>query len=248
MKTGICKYCGQQTELIKSHIIPKCFCKIKELGTWGDVNLSKKKIDRAPDQQNGIKEYLLCKECDNLLGKLDDLAYKILCLRAQKLETKTLMNVKCLQLQLNAKEYKDFRKFFISLLWRASLTTKPIPLGKYQNIALQILKNEIDDDEDLFLPLLYKKTTGTASDHFLGIWGTKYLGKHTYIVRFPDYEIRIIVNTKNSNNGNMMKFHKSCFNKNNILIPLVETKTPMDIQLTQNFITCRNNTHFKGLK
>lgn len=43
----------------------------------------------------------------------------------------------------------------------------------------------------------------------------------------------------------MMKFHKSCFNKNNILIPLVEKKTPMDIQLTQNFITCRNNTHFK---
>ena len=107
---------------------------------------------------------------------------------------------------------------------------------------------EIEDDEDLFLPLLYKKTTGTASDHFLGIWGTKYLGKHTYIIRFPDYEIRIIANTKNSNNDNMMKFHKSCFNKNKILIPLVEKKTPMDIQLTRSFIDCRNNTHFKNLK
>ncbi len=48
--------------------------------------------------------------------------------------------------------------------------------------------------------------------------------------------IKIIVNTKNSNTDNMIKFHKSYFNKNNILIPFAEKKTPMDNLFKVSFL------------
>jgi hypothetical protein len=105
-------------------------------------------------------------------------------------------------LQATDFNYDKLRRFFISLVWRVSICkSEPFSLGKYEEIALKILKNEMPDYEDLFLPLIYKKNTKTSVDYITGIFPDKFLGKHNCCFRFPNYEIIVIINTKNSNDG-----------------------------------------------
>ena len=74
---NICKFCGKETKLIKSHVIPKCFYGIKKNGGLTQFDVKNITIDLT-HHQNGYKEYLLCAECDNKLGELDNYAYNIL--------------------------------------------------------------------------------------------------------------------------------------------------------------------------
>lgn len=64
-------------------------------------------------------------------------------------------------------DYHLLRMFFVSLVWRASVSnlpeTKDISLGKYQDIALKILKGEIPDNPYLFHPLIIRMNEKTNS-------------------------------------------------------------------------------------
>ncbi len=74
---GVCKYCGKEKNLIKSHIIPKSFYQIKKWGQISGIDAKKITLDKVHNQ-NGWKEPLLCAECDNRLGFLDKQAYHFL--------------------------------------------------------------------------------------------------------------------------------------------------------------------------
>ena len=124
------------------------------------VNTKKKRIDMDPRQQNGLKEPLMCAKCDTVLGELDGYANRILNKVVPKLPTQDFMGVPARRLKSTEFDCEKLRKFFISLLWRCGVSSHGPKLGKYENIALKILKNELPDDKSLFLPLIYKKMTG----------------------------------------------------------------------------------------
>ncbi len=77
MVVGICKFCGQERELIKSHIIPKSFYRLKERGRFAAITPSDRRVDIV-HHQNGFKEHLMCSNCDGSLGNLDAYAERIL--------------------------------------------------------------------------------------------------------------------------------------------------------------------------
>ena len=52
MVKAICKYCGQEKELINSHIIPKSLCQTDKFGTMVGVNSVSKCFDHNPKHQN----------------------------------------------------------------------------------------------------------------------------------------------------------------------------------------------------
>jgi hypothetical protein len=105
---GICKFCGQEKELINSHIIPKCFHQIKTMGNMSHINTKTQQID-SKNHQNGTKEPLLCEKCDNQLGILDGYANKILFNIIPKREFKVFSNdYHCKQLILIMINYVDF--------------------------------------------------------------------------------------------------------------------------------------------
>ena len=241
MTIGICKYCGQECELIKSHIIPKALYQIDKLGGVVGINSKERKLDRNPEHQNGIKMPLLCKNCDNLRGKLDGYANRVLNGAVPKIKTyHSVDNSKCIRLPADQYDIPRIRTFFISLLWRFSvIDTRPFPLGKYSDIALKILKGEMPDDERLFLPLIYKRATGGHVDNFVAAYRIRYMNKWAYDIRFPGYEVIIIVNTENSCDKQMMEMHKKLFNKNEILIVEINRPTPVDYQLVNTLMISR---------
>ena len=171
MVVGICKFCGQEKELINSHIIPLVFYKMKENGPIVGVNVKKKRIETNPHQQNGIKEPLMCAECDGKIGKLDGYANKVLNGAVPNLPISGYIDkYPCRTLKSDKFDIARLRKFFISLIWRMSVSSNPIPLGPYQETALKILRNEIEDDYDLFLPLIYRRVTGGGVDDTTGVF------------------------------------------------------------------------------
>jgi len=247
MTIGICKFCEKEKELIESHIIPKVLYKLPENGPVVAVDVKNKRINVNPRAQNGQKEPLMCKECDTAIGYFDGYINKILNIEIPKLEhTKYLCGSPCRSLTADKYDIDRIHRFFISLLWRLSICSNPIPLGKYQDIALQILKNEIPDDYNLFVPLIYKRVTGGHVDNMTGVFRTKYLGKHAYTLRFPGYEVMVIVNTKHSADPASMDINQKQFTKDEILIIDIDYNTPLDYQLVSNLFICRDNT--PGLK
>ena len=161
MVVGICKFCGQKKELIESHIIPKVLYKLTELGSVVAVDTKNTRINVNPKEQNGHKA----------IGYYDGYINKILNIEVPKLEqTKYILTTPCRCLPAETFDIDRIHRFFISLLWRLSVCSKPIPLGKYQDIALKILKNEIPDDYNLFVPLIYRRITGGQVDNMTGIF------------------------------------------------------------------------------
>lgn len=247
MVVGICKFCGKEKELIQSHIIPKVLYKFGENGGVVEVDVKHVKINNNPKEQNGHKEPLMCKECDTAMGYYDGYVNKILNIEVPKLKhTKCLLGAQCRSLTADKYDIDRLHKFFISLLWRLAVCSKPIPLGKYKDVALKILKNETPDDYSLFVPLIYRRITGGHVDNMTGIFRTKYLGKHAYIFRFPGYEVMIVVNTEHSTDPESMAVNQKQFTKDEILIIDIDYNTPLDYQLVSNLFKCRDNT--PGLK
>lgn len=189
---GICKYCGQYTKLINSHIIPKSFYQLKKWGPCAGINAKQVVVDKV-HSQNGLKEPLLCKVCDNKLGYLDRYAYHFLFHDIPQAECCLDGELEFYNLSPKDFNYNNVRRFFISLLWRASISSKiPYSLGIYENIALQILKHERMDDDELFVPLIYRRELNTKLDIVAGVLSKSVMGNIELCLGFPHYQIILI--------------------------------------------------------
>ena len=208
---GICKFCNEEKELIKSHIIPKSFYHLEQHGRVSAITPSDGTVDFV-HYQNGLKEYLMCSDCDGRLGILDAYAGEILFQKICKHPFKTVNSIKTYLLKNGEFDYHKLRKFFISLAWRASISSEfnNFSLGRYEDIALKILRDEISDNTDLFVPVVMRKQTKTPIDNISTWCRDNVAGKYACLIRFPDYEIKIITNTEHSKSPDAMRIYKSC--------------------------------------
>ena len=126
-----CKLCLQNKSLLKqSHIIPNFLYKelLKKDGFFVEGNL--KKISSKILQTGVFDRYILCAECDNnLLSKLESYAYQVL-YDIKKVKGTNLAN----EINQNGVEwtmargvdYKTFKLFLLSLLWRFSISKQQV--------------------------------------------------------------------------------------------------------------------------
>ena len=197
MNRGLCKYCGLEKELCGAHIIPRAFYdkKHKYLGLTAEGDID------AVHAQNGLKDYnILCKECDNILGKYDNYAATIL---KRKIVGHPLIpedKKKNEQIYVLTKEdfnYELLRKFFISLVWRASISNLVnVSLGKYEEIALQILKGEVPDNPDLFHPIIFRIPENAIYRNLFYFCKGKFDIQKKIVCSFQNYQMSIITNKK----------------------------------------------------
>ena len=76
-KIELCKFCGQEKQLIKAHIIPKKFY----LGLKEDrfLLMNSREGTCKFQQMGGYDSNILCSDCDNhILGEFDKEGYKVL--------------------------------------------------------------------------------------------------------------------------------------------------------------------------
>lgn len=149
MKVGICKLCLQKKELCrKSHIIPSFHYKFLYGPNKKLIYLNSRKSEVRYNSE--YESDILCRRCDEeVLGKLDDYAAKFI---HNKFPQKSVFSLEridgknCLVLE-NCPNYNytRFKLFVLSLLWRASITSRPF---------FQAVKLDHEVEEELRLMIL----------------------------------------------------------------------------------------------
>ncbi|MES0490552.1 MAG: hypothetical protein ABUK01_11195 [Leptospirales bacterium] len=145
-QTNRCKFCGYKKKLIKAHIIPEGFYRQirSEKNVLKILNNNKDFPKRSPI---GIyDENILCKDCDGIFADWDNYAQTLLTNNPKDAIPKIKDEV-IVGYEISQYKYDLLKLFFISLLWRASITNHDffakIDLGPFESIA----KNHIERRE-----------------------------------------------------------------------------------------------------
>src|SRR6218665_2718976 len=126
---GICRYCHEEKKLCDAHIIPRSF-----LGKRRFLKLSTENrfIDRSP--KGPYDRGILCADCDRKIGVYDGYAKELLLARLSHFSLRNGL----LCIPQKEFDYLQLKKFFISVLWRASISKHEafsiVSLGEYEKI------------------------------------------------------------------------------------------------------------------
>ncbi|WP_444941078.1 hypothetical protein ACJJI3_00185 [Microbulbifer sp. ZKSA004] len=154
-----CKGCGYDKKLIDAHIIPKFF--YMELRADGNhlnvLHAGNERIGRSfkGDYDNSI----LCKDCDGVFEKYDDYAKKIL-INGFNLFRPIWRGSELLGWELPPYDFSKIKLFFLSVLWRASISTRPffkgVDLGMLESDLKEIVFNRAVDIHNRYTIMLCK--------------------------------------------------------------------------------------------
>lgn len=215
---GYCHYCKQEKDLIRAHVLPRKFYIKDSSGVYQGIH----KDGTYKNWQCGFYDRgILCGNCDNILGHYDNEAYKLL-LNIDTKKQKTDWNgIRAYYYKKEEFDYEKIRKFFIALIWRASISKKGfngvVNLGKYEDIALEIIKGNIEND-NLFkvIVLTEDKPNNFTNVHY--IMKTRIETQITYAVYFAQFVAYIIPNYKKPNSRVFQIFDKLALNASYFII------------------------------
>lgn len=149
----ICKLCLLDKELCKSHIIQKSMFKYVNDDSHRSRCLTKDS-QLKPYDQNGVKEYLLCKECENKFALYEKyLSETIEFINQQNRSIVRQHND--LKIKIYNFDHQKLKYAILLHLWRLSIHSKKnsfsiYNLGKYQEILRNKLYSQSLFDEDCF--------------------------------------------------------------------------------------------------
>ena len=202
----ICKFCGQEKKLIDAHIIPKNFYLERKKDRYLCINSKTGKY--TIQQKGGYDSNILCADCDNhILGEFDKEGYRILFGDFSKYKYIQLHpQYKIYQLNNNEFDYGKLRKFFISILWRASISE----LEEWSNINLGG-KGKKEYDE-LFKILIYKNCFAEDINQEVLIAKGKTKKYKKYIIQMAGYRIEVMVDSIRITNKYKLQYEKYFLN------------------------------------
>lgn len=124
----ICRLCGNNKLLCKSHIIPEAFYKPvydKHNHLFLRYNAENKGM-KSKCVRKGLWEYLLCKECEKKLNdNYEDYAKKVWNGYDKGEHSKIKFIPRPHGLETTGLNYCRMKLFFLSVLWRAGISTLP---------------------------------------------------------------------------------------------------------------------------
>jgi hypothetical protein len=178
-----CRLCLNDKTLCKSHIFPEymyahCY---DDNHSYIEFNAEDGKYNKK--RRKGIYEELLCRDCEHIIQEYEDYGKHVLYGNAKpKIEAakKSYCN--------EDYDYRLFKLFILSLLWRASVSTqdsfKLTSLGKYAEELRKILLNGLETSVNNYPLYLYQThIDGKPSNGvFMEIYPTKSIfdGKTVY--------------------------------------------------------------------
>ena len=143
----LCKFCKKEKKLRNSHIIPEFFYKhlYDEKHKMIVIDTKKKKFSDKWKIQKGIREHLLCDDCENYFNREFENKFNIHwydqnnCISSISINSEVVISVDSELLQ----------KLLLSILWRASVSShrnfKYVNLGqKHEESIRQILLGNQD--------------------------------------------------------------------------------------------------------
>ena len=200
----ICKLCERERKLIKAHIIPKKLYNPILKASSGEsprvyvVGTEKK----SQQSQNGIYDPdILCRECDgDLIGSWDNYGQTLL-LSSPSRENYTVDEAgKLAGYKIDTFDYNQLKLFFMSILWRAAITSDQffaqVQLGSWEDkLKKMILAQDPGSENDFSVHLF--KYEGDFSEIMQNPTKEKQEGVNCYRFRFPKYGFLIKVDKRN---------------------------------------------------
>jgi hypothetical protein len=136
-----CSLCGNDRELRKSHIIPEWVYTdlYDENHRFHRLTSTNKKV--KPFEQKGLREKLLCEDCEQRFSRFENYARRILKdgenISVHKYQDK---------IKITGINYSHFKLFQLSILWRASIAKNEmfslVDIGPHENIIRTMLLEE----------------------------------------------------------------------------------------------------------
>lgn len=155
----ICHLCKNKSELRNSHIIPEFVYKMLYDDKHKFHVLSTQDKRPRPMEQKGIREKLLCGDCEQKLSVFEKYAREVI-LGGVEITVENKGNLT----KISDINYQKFKLFQMSILWRASISSHQmfsrVSLGRHEEIIRKMI-HEDDPGNQLDYPCL---VYGLASD------------------------------------------------------------------------------------
>lgn len=154
----ICKLTGKEGSSIKAHIIPEKFYLIDPNDKRPQILVTDTKGVFPKKSWKGVYDKtIVTKDGEEFFLTLDDYAGKLL---VEQFHAKVpiIINNKLLGFRLDCYDYKLLKLFFISLLWRAGVSSQPffknVKLGPHEENLKNAILNSEPGDSDFYSVLL----------------------------------------------------------------------------------------------
>jgi len=145
-----CKLCKRERTLRKSHIIPEFF--YKEIYDEKGRFFPRKTGKAGRQEQKGIRELLLCDECEGHLSAFEKYGREVI-FGGEEIAGKRTQDA----VFLSELDYPKLKVFLISILWRMSVASGPmwslVDLGPHEEKLRKLVLNGVPGDE-LDIPVL----------------------------------------------------------------------------------------------
>lgn len=141
-----CKFCQHDNSLIKAHIIPEGFFRRLRSGNQAPTMLTNQPGQFPKKSPVGVYDStILCRNCEDQFGDWDNYAQQLL--QDEPLNGKKIFSgLRIIGYEVPTFDYTRLKLFFISLLWRASVSSHSfygsISLGPYERKAKSMIENQ----------------------------------------------------------------------------------------------------------
>lgn len=139
MGVQICRLCLRESELRNSHVLPEFFYSPLYDELHRTMLIPSNKKEKLI--QKGVREYLLCQECETKLSRYEDYAVKVI-----RDIPNFIKDPRGGIVYSNNVDYTTFKLFQLSILWRASVSSNlmftNVNLGKHEQKVRTMLAQE----------------------------------------------------------------------------------------------------------
>jgi len=194
-----CRYCDQDKKLINAHIIPERFFDELKTGPGPLKEYSSRPEEFPKKSQLGVYDQtILCLECEQELAPYDNYAFEVfLSDRFKKSEIKD--EEELLGYTLEGIDYPRLKLFFLSLIWRASVSTHPyykeVRLGPYESVIRGMLKTKDPGKSSRFPVMLGEGIFPNNMPSMLQPYTSRYAEdkRFCYVIPFGRHKAFIVV-------------------------------------------------------
>ncbi len=156
-----CKFCGGESNLIEAHIIPAGFFRrIKQQDKKASEIITNRAGEHTKKAPLGVYDKtIVCDRCENIWQEWDNYAQLLLADKSIKGRARYHNNKKICYIVDNY-EYRKLKLFFISMVWRASVSSQPffskVSLGQFEDVAKNHIASNDPGDSEVFSVVLAK--------------------------------------------------------------------------------------------
>ena len=198
----LCQGCELDKKLIKTHAIPESFF-VKMRSEHGVPKLMTDVKGTYPKKALiGVYDNkILCRDCEDKFQNVDDYGQQIL-LQQEADHEKLMVHGKVHGYRVKNVDYKKLKLFFISVLWRASLSTQSfyekVNLGPYQNKAKYLIWTNGSGEQSDFAFVVAKFTDSSIGKTMLDPHPERWQGVNYYRFYMYGYVVYIKVDKQKS--------------------------------------------------